>query len=118
MQAVEKSITEKPWGHERLVTVNERYALKDITMRAGTRCSLQVHHRKLETILVLSGVILVELGPPDGPRPSQTYRAGKSYTVTPGTAHRITVTQNARLIEVSTPELDDLQRLDDDYGRS
>jgi mannose-6-phosphate isomerase len=109
--------TEKPWGHEILVVCNERYALKDIFIKAGTRSSLQYHVRKLETILILSGRILVDSGV-DGDQISQeTYGAGDSYTVTPGTHHRVTALEDARLIEVSTPDLDDVVRVQDDYGR-
>ncbi len=109
--------TVKPWGKEILVTVNDRYALKDIRMIAGTRSSLQRHDRKLETILVLSGEVDVLLHPPGGAAVERRCREGDSYTVEPGTVHRVTVIEDARLIEVSTPDLDDVVRLADDYRR-
>lgn len=109
------SLTEKPWGHERLIVVNERYALKDIFIRQGTRSSLQKHNHKLETIYVLSGLIDTEIG---DPLVSRRYGPGESYSVTPGTVHRVTALEDTRLIEASTPELDDVVRLTDDYGRA
>ncbi|MEQ8816468.1 MAG: hypothetical protein RLO51_01080 [Thalassobaculum sp.] len=107
----------KPWGKEILVAHTDRYALKDIHMKAGTRSSLQSHVRKHETILVVSGRIAVETGPNPTELTSRTYGPDESYTVAPGTVHRVTVLEDSRLIEASTPELDDLIRHADDFGR-
>lgn len=110
--------TVKPWGYELLVTANERYALKDIFIKAGTRSSLQYHERKLETILLLSGRLTLESGNGAEPYTQRDYGAGESYTVAPGMHHRVTALEDTRLIEVSTPELDDVIRVQDDYGRT
>lgn len=110
-------VTEKPWGREVLVACTERYALKDIFLRAGTRSSLQSHVRKHETILVIEGRIRLERGGPEGPLSEEIVETGGAYIVTPGTRHRVTALEDTRLIEASTPELDDLIRHADDYGR-
>lgn len=112
-----KKVTEKPWGREILVAHNDKYALKDIQMVAGTRSSLQSHDRKMETIVVISGKIELEEQKPGEEMTVRTYQAGESYDISPGTIHRVTVIENARLIEASTPELDDVIRHQDDYGR-
>ena len=89
-----------------------------VTGLAGTRSSLQSHERKLETIYVLGGRIELEThyGPGDVMR--EMVGKGEAYTVPPGTRHRVTVVEDARLIEVSTPELDDVIRHADDYQRA
>lgn len=110
-------VTEKPWGKEILIAHNDCYALKDIHMIAGTRSSLQSHQKKTETILVVSGRIRLEHQPPGEAMSVREYGASESYDVAPGTLHRVTVLEDARLIEVSTPELDDVIRHQDDYGR-
>jgi mannose-6-phosphate isomerase-like protein (cupin superfamily) len=110
--------TEKPWGYELLIVANERYALKDIFIKAGTRSSLQYHTKKLETILLLSGRLTLEWGPGVGAYEQKDYAAGESYSVPPGTHHRVTALEDTRLIEVSTPDLDDVVRVQDDYGRA
>lgn len=112
------TVTTKPWGHEVLVGHNQHYALKDIVMIAGTRSSLQSHLYKHETILVLSGRIQLEIGPSVTTLEIREYGPGDSYTVYPGIIHRVTVLQDARLIEASTPELTDVVRHSDDYGRN
>lgn len=112
------TVTVKPWGKEILAAHTDRYALKDIRMIAGTRSSLQSHAVKLETILVLSGRIAVERGPSPIDLTTEVFGPDESYTVEPGTVHRVTVLEDARLIEASTPELDDVIRYADDYGRT
>lgn len=109
---------DKPWGYELLIACNEHYALKDIWMTRGTRSSLQSHERKVETIFVLSGLISLEKQTPGGPVEVATYGAGEAYDVPAGVIHRVTVIEDARLIEASTPELDDIIRHADDFGRA
>lgn len=112
------TIIEKPWGHEILVAHTERYALKDIVLKAGTRSSLQSHVHKLETILVLSGRLSLERGPSPDALTVEEHGPGSSYTLEPGTVHRVTALDDVRLVEASTPELDDVVRHADDYGRA
>lgn len=107
---------EKPWGYELLVDHNSSYALKEIVMKAGTRSSLQLHQKKLETIYVLSGRIEVEWDGAHGVG-KEIFKEGEAYHVPSNTKHRVTVLDDSRLIEVSTPELDDIIRFQDDFGR-
>lgn len=108
---------DKPWGHEILVAHNEHYALKDIWIKAGTRTSLQSHTRKTETVLILSGKLSLEHQVQGAPLEVIIYGAGETYDIEPGVKHRATALQDTRLIEVSTPDLDDLIRYEDDFGR-
>lgn len=109
--------TEKPWGYENLIAKNEHYALKEIVLLAGFRSSLQSHLRKTETVFVVSGQVTLERRTPGGEAVFETFRAGQSYDVQPGTIHRVRALRRARLIEASTPELDDVIRHEDDFGR-
>lgn len=111
------TVTEKPWGREILVDVNAHYALKDIHMRAGTRSSLQSHRFKTETLLVISGKVSLTSQVPGEAERERVFGPGESWSLAPGTLHRVTVLEDARLIEASTPELDDVIRHSDDFGR-
>ena len=109
-------ITKKPWGEECLVTRNQKYALKKIQMKAGTRSSLQSHSFKLETIFVVEGLIELEtdLG---GRIVKEKFSSNEAYTVPVGAKHRVLVLEDCLLFEVSTPELEDVVRYEDDFGR-
>lgn len=111
-------VTEKPWGRELLVARTDAYALKDIFLRQHTRSSLQSHKKKLETIYVIEGQLDLETSLPDGETIREHYHAGEAYTIPPGTRHRVTAVTDVRLVEVSTPELDDILRHQDDFGRA
>ena len=107
---------DKPWGHELIWAKTDRYVGKVIHITAGHALSLQYHDRKDETILLWSGRLLFERR--DGERVSRwEMRPGECVRVTPGTVHRMTAVEDADVIEVSTPELDDVVRLEDRYGR-
>lgn len=110
-------MVEKPWGRELVVEHNKSYALKDIILKQGTRSSLQSHNHKLETILVVEGTIELETWETNEPN-HELYSSGDAYTIPPGLRHRVRAIQDCRLIEVSTPELDDIVRYADDFGRS
>ena len=111
------NVTIKPWGKEILIEHNSKYAIKEIWMNKGSRSSLQRHNLKLESILVLSGKIELEVKK-NGESSFRKYSAGEYYTLIPETIHRVEVLENCRLIEVSTPELDDVIRLEDDFNRA
>lgn len=111
---------EKPWGHEIIYAVAERYVGKLLFIRAGERLSLQYHQKKDETVYVLSGKMLFEVGPlePAGtPREDIIMKAGDAYRITPHTVHRMVAIEDTQVLEASTPELDDVVRLEDKYGR-
>ena len=110
-------IVEKPWGRELWLAHNEHYAMKIIELNAGTRSSLQYHRVKHEHIYVDSGLLRAELEAPDGTMAVDVYGPGAIIENPPGRRHRIEAVEDVRLLEVSTPELDDVVRLDDDYDR-
>ena len=112
------NIIEKPWGREELVEVNDRYVVKKLTMLAGHRCSLQYHDRKQETIYVLSGVLKIIQGKSQNTLQEGLYHAGDTVTIPPGLIHRMEGVEDSVYLEASTPELDDVVRLKDDYQRA
>jgi mannose-6-phosphate isomerase len=114
----EYSVAQKPWGKELLVEHNEKYAFKEIIMSKGTRSSLQSHQFKLETIYVVEGCIQLNIEGKDSQTIEQIFHPNESYTIPPSVKHRVIVLEDARLFEVSTPELDDLIRHSDDYNRA
>jgi len=112
--------TEKPWGHELLWAKASRYAGKILFIKKGHRLSRQYHNTKEETIMVLDGQLICEEGPsqsnPEIVR--HVMYPGDIFHVTPGTVHRFCAEEgDVRLVEVSTTELGDVVRLEDDYSR-
>jgi mannose-6-phosphate isomerase len=112
----------KPWGYEIVFAENEKYAGKILHVDAGHALSLQYHERKDETLYVLNGeVTLLVSDGDDGGRQSAlkevTLSAGDSYRIRPGVRHRMSASAPCDLVEVSSPELDDVVRLEDRYGR-
>lgn len=105
----------KPWGYELLLACTERYAAKILCIRAGQRLSLQHHETKDEVLFLLSGQAELEVGSLDPQRHRMDTQ--ESYRVLPGQRHRLSALTDARVLEVSTPELDDVVRWEDDYGR-
>jgi mannose-6-phosphate isomerase len=110
-------IVEKPWGRELWVAHTERYALKIIEMNKGFRSSLQYHARKHETIYLEAGRLSIEAEAPDGRMETIVLEPGDTIENPPFRKHRTAALEDSRLIEVSTPELDDVVRVEDDYNR-
>jgi quercetin dioxygenase-like cupin family protein len=108
---------EKPWGYELWWAVTDRYVGKLIHVNKGHALSLQYHNRKDETIFVHSGKILFEMQE-GGALTQRELLPGQSVHVTPPTVHRMTAIEDSDIFEVSTPETDDVVRLEDRYGRS
>lgn len=108
---------DKPWGYELRWAMTDRYVGKVIHVDAGHALSLQYHDVKDETILVWSGHIRFEIQEGDE-RVTREMGPGDSVHVAPGTIHRMTAIEDADVFEVSTPELEDVVRLEDRYGRS
>jgi mannose-6-phosphate isomerase len=108
---------DKPWGHELIWAVTDRYVGKILTVEAGKRLSLQYHEVKDEWIHVLSGKLRLVLEDDDGQLEERILEPGQGAHVAAHRRHRYVAVERAELIEVSTPELDDVVRLDDDYGR-
>ena len=107
---------DKPWGYELHWAKTGRYVGKIIHVDAGHALSLQYHRVKDETILVWSGRIRFETGQGDA-RATREMGPGESVHIAPGTVHRMTAIEPTDIFEVSTPELDDVVRLEDRYGR-
>ena len=110
-------VIEKPWGKEEVVEINERYMMKKLTMWKGHRCSLQYHKVKQETIYVLSGQLRIIFGKDEAKLDSKVFEAGEYITLEPGIVHRMEAAEDAVYLEASTPEMDDVVRLSDDYQR-
>jgi mannose-6-phosphate isomerase-like protein (cupin superfamily) len=112
-------VVPKPWGEERWLAHTDRYAAKLLLLKKGCRLSLQYHARKHEVQYVDSGRVKYTLGSVDRPGEYREVIAGPGTTVIlpPGAVHRMEALEDARFFEVSTPDLDDVVRLEDDYGR-
>lgn len=109
---------EKPWGYEIIWADAEQYVGKLLLVRAGHALSLQYHELKDESWLVHEGRASLELGQVGGPLTRREIGPGDAFRYRPGTVHRITAIEDTLVIEVSTPHLDDVVRLDDRYGRA
>jgi len=107
---------DKPWGHELIWAQTDRYVGKLLHINAGQSLSRQYHQQKDETFLVQAGTLRLEIGPEEARR-VLTLEVGESFHCTPGTIHRMVAASDVDIIEVSTPELDDVVRLEDAYGR-
>jgi mannose-6-phosphate isomerase-like protein (cupin superfamily) len=108
---------EKPWGYELVYASTERYLGKVIVIRAGEQLSLQFHRKKDEVIYVHSGRIELEVGEPGRTPDVEVVGPGRAFRFTPGTVHRWRALEDTLVLEVSTPHLDDVVRLQDQYGR-
>ena len=115
---VEQKIVNKPWGHEVIWSHCEKFMGKILCIDRGHKLSRQYHEQKEETIFVLTGTLLLEIGMGETLTKLELSK-GQSFHVTPGTIHRFCAPYgDVELAEVSTPELDDVVRLEDDYSRS
>ncbi|MBI2854216.1 MAG: cupin domain-containing protein [Chloroflexi bacterium] len=109
---------EKPWGYELIFARTAKYVGKILFIKKGHRLSLQYHEHKDETIYVQSGELTVQLEGADGKLVSMQFSGGESVRIEPLKRHRMQAITDTTLFEVSTPELDDVKRVEDDYGRA
>ena len=109
---------DKPWGHELRWAVTDRYLGKLIHIRSGHSLSLQLHERKEETIYVASGLLDLVLENEEGELRTHRLAPGQTGHIPPGRRHRFRAVEDTDLFEVSSPEIDDVIRLEDDYGRA
>jgi mannose-6-phosphate isomerase len=116
--AVEVKRVDKPWGYELLYATTELYCGKVIFIRSGEQLSLQFHKVKDETIFVQSGRVELEIGEPGKPVDTEVVGPGRAFRLRPGTVHRMRALEDATILEVSTPQIDDVVRLEDRYGRA
>jgi mannose-6-phosphate isomerase len=110
-------IVQKPWGREIIWAHTEKYVGKILEIDAGHSLSRQFHRVKDETIYVLSGEVDLEVGPPDDLKMTRM-GPGSSIRLAPMTIHRMVAVTHVRILEASTPELDDVVRIEDRYGRA
>ncbi len=115
---IERTKVDKPWGYELRWAITDRYLGKILHINKGEALSLQYHKRKDEYQYVLKGAIDMEIGSDDEPLTTHRMKAGDTLHVTPGTRHRLTAVEDTDIFEVSTPEIDDVVRLEDRYGRA
>jgi mannose-6-phosphate isomerase len=111
---------DKPWGYELWWARTDRYVGKILHLRRGESLSLQYHQVKEETIRLQSGRLLFETRPAgeQGELRQIEMQPGDVFHITPGTLHRMTGLEDCDILEVSTPELEDVVRLEDRYGRA
>lgn len=108
-------VVEKPWGHEKILVKEYSYVVKEIYVKPGHRLSKQYHKKKIETMILIDGMATLELNGEiiemNGMRP---------VLIRPGATHRLCAGDwfGCTVVEVSSPELDDVIRLEDDYGRA
>ena len=112
MRISNAKIVEKPWGREIWYAHEREYAGKILEIKKGFRSSLHYHQKKKETMYVLEGE--VRIVKKDG---ELTLNEGESITINPGEIHRIVPLRDSKILESSTPELDDVIRVEDDYER-
>jgi len=116
--AFEPRKVEKPWGHELVWAEAEQYVGKVLFVKAGESLSLQFHREKDESWLVHDGRVKIELGSAgDAMLNEEVVSPGACFRFRPGTVHRVTAIEDTTILEVSTPQLDDVVRLEDAYGR-
>lgn len=114
MSIVAPRVVAKPWGEEVIWAETDGYVGKIIRINAGHRLSLQYHEVKEETVFVVSGTLYVY----DGDGNISKLSPGESFHVIPGQVHRFGANEsNVEIVEVSTPHLNDVVRLSDDYNR-
>ena len=108
----------KPWGHETIWARSDKYVGKIIHINAGQELSVQYHKKKDETICLLSGSMTYRVQDEDGALKDIRLAVGESFRNVPGTIHQMVAVTDCDVLEVSTPELDDVVRLSDKYGRA
>jgi len=107
---------DKPWGHELIWALTDDYCGKILCVRAGESLSLQYHRIKDETIYLHEGLAEIDLGN-DEDHVTVLSNPGVAYRIRPGVVHRLRALQDSLFLEVSTPHLDDVVRIEDLYGR-
>jgi mannose-6-phosphate isomerase len=117
--AFEPRRVEKPWGYELIWAVADQYVGKVLFVKGGHSLSLQFHREKDESWYVQEGRAELEIAAPGERVPtSEVVSAGAAFRLRPGTVHRIRALEDTLVLEVSTPHLDDVVRLEDSYGRA
>jgi quercetin dioxygenase-like cupin family protein len=111
-------IVQKPWGYELWFAYTDKYAGKLIILKKGHKSSLQYHKVKHETLYLDSGLLKLTMENENHNLIMHEFHQGEAVVVPPNTKHRMEAIEDSRIIEVSTPELDDVVRVEDAYGRT
>jgi len=109
---------DKPWGYEIRWAITDRYLGKILHINRGEALSLQYHEQKDECLYLAGGILDLELGDASGELETHRLQVGDTVRIRPGTRHRMTAVEACDVFEVSTPEIDDVVRLEDRYGRA
>lgn len=115
---IASSKVDKPWGYELRWAITDRYLGKVLHINKGEALSLQFHNHKEESQYVTAGALDIELGGADGVLTRYRMVKGDTLHIPPGTRHRITAIEDTDIFEVSTPEIEDVVRIEDRYGRA
>ena len=110
-------MVKKPWGWENRFAITDRYLGKVIHINTGEMLSLQFHRQKDETIYIVTGLMDLQLEGDDGTIQTHRLTPGMSRRILPGRKHRMVGVEDCEFFEVSSPEIDDVVRLEDKYGR-
>ena len=110
-------ITKKPWGSEEIISNNKVYVVKKLSMKKGHRCSLQFHRLKHETVFLITGMLKVYFGRNKDKLKKIVLKKNQSIILKPKIIHRMEALKNSIYLESSTPHLEDVVRLEDDYKR-
>lgn len=113
-----RSWVDKPWGWENRFAVTDRYLGKVIHVNRGEMLSLQYHRKKDETLLLVRGVMDLQLEDEHGTLQTHRLTPGMTRRILPGRRHRMIAVEECEFFEVSTPEIEDVVRLEDKYGRA
>ena len=111
------TVVPKPWGHEIIWAHTDRYVGKILHIKAGHALSVQYHNRKDETVYLLAGQLIYRVQEDGAELRDVQLKVGEAYRVTPGTVHDMQAVTDCDVLEASTPDLDDVVRLSDRYGR-
>ena len=114
---IEDARVDKPWGYELRFAITDRYLGKVIHVNQGEALSLQYHEQKDETLMVTEGVMEMVLQDAAGDGTTVRMEPGDCIRITPGQRHRMVAVEDCEFFEVSSPEIDDVVRLEDRYGR-
>ena len=110
---------DKPWGYELIWALTDDYCGKVLFVKAGEALSLQFHREKDESWLIHAGRAELEMGEPGEGVPNlEVVGAGAAFRIRPGTVHRVKALEDTTIIEVSTPQIEDIVGLEDKYGRT
>ena len=117
MKIEETKLVQKPWGFERWFAVTDKYVGKFLHISPKEELSKQLHERKLESLYMLEGSAVITIWDDNGKPQRFDFPSGMCYTISPKRVHHIYSENGCKIVEISTPEIEDVVRLSDKYGR-